>query len=188
MNWQQIILHHTATTAVATVESIRKYHVENNGWLDIGYHYLVDFNGNVFEGRPLDMPGAHATGYNKTAIGIAAIGDFELFKMPELQKKGIIKLVTELMAKYNITADNILLHRDVNITACPGENFPADEILSALKGGGVVPGKTETWKDSIMQEAIQKGLITSPDHKPDDPAPKWFVLEVCLKMLRRLGK
>ena len=76
MDWKYIILHHTATTSATTVDQIRKDHMAR-GWVDIGYNYLVDFNGTVYDGRPLNICGAHCYGYNDKAIGVAAIGNFE---------------------------------------------------------------------------------------------------------------
>ena len=78
----EIIIHATATrpdwwkskSTGQKVAEVRKWHVEGNGWADIGYHYLIDRNGTVAEGRPLDRIGAHAKGRNTGTIGIALFG------------------------------------------------------------------------------------------------------------------
>ena len=53
---------------------IRKIHVDENGWDDIGYHYIIKRNGVVDQGRPHNAVGAHCRGQNQTSIGICLIG------------------------------------------------------------------------------------------------------------------
>ncbi|MFD4907419.1 peptidoglycan recognition protein family protein [Kitasatospora purpeofusca] len=82
-----VFVHHTATTteyacsdAPRLVRAIYQYHVQSNGWRDIGYNFLVDRCGTVYEGRAggTDLPvhGAHTLGFNTDTAGVAAIGTF----------------------------------------------------------------------------------------------------------------
>jgi N-acetylmuramoyl-L-alanine amidase len=50
--------------------------MDNNGWNDIGYNFLVGEDGNVYEGQGWNYVGAHAPAYNLRSIGICIIGDF----------------------------------------------------------------------------------------------------------------
>lgn len=78
----EIILHCSATRPGwmqgqgigAKVAEIRRWHVEDNGWKDIGYHFLIDVDGEVMAGRPLGQTGAHVVGKNQRTIGICLIG------------------------------------------------------------------------------------------------------------------
>jgi len=78
----EIIVHATATppnwrpdqTTEQRVAEVRRWHVEDRGWSDIGYHYLIDRDGTVVEGRPLGRTGAHVKGRNTGTIGIALFG------------------------------------------------------------------------------------------------------------------
>ena len=77
------ILHHTVTPFCSTqadccarVRSMQNHHMNNNGWLDIGYNFLVGEDGRAYEGRGWTRVGAHAAGCNSRSIGIAIIGDF----------------------------------------------------------------------------------------------------------------
>ena len=78
----EIIVHCAATrpgwmegaTADAKVAEIRRWHVEENGWADIAYHFIIDRDGSVVAGRPLDRAGAHVRGRNRTSIGVCLIG------------------------------------------------------------------------------------------------------------------
>ena len=55
-------------------ETIRDWHVNGNGWSDIGYHYVIKRNGLVEAGRPVSISGAHAKGHNADSIGICLVG------------------------------------------------------------------------------------------------------------------
>lgn len=124
-----IVLHH-ADAKKATVEQIHKWHL-NNGWSGIGYHIYIDKKGNVYEGRPIDTVGAHCYGYNTVSVGVCAEGDFETDEMGELQKNAILSVLLDLKNKYpNV---EIKGHNDLMATACPGKNYPLDE-LKKLKG------------------------------------------------------
>ncbi len=89
----EIILHTTATRSewmvghgtLAKVQEIALWHTRDRKWRAIGYHYLIDRDGTVANGRPLEQVGAHVKGHNSNSIGIALIGGFggsadDLFK------------------------------------------------------------------------------------------------------------
>ena len=74
-------MHHTAGSNTssdwaATVRSIWNYHVNTNGWSDIGYNFLLDKEGNVYEGRADDTMGAHFSGRNSGTSGISLMGHY----------------------------------------------------------------------------------------------------------------
>lgn len=122
----RLILHHSACSS-CTAEQIHQWHL-NNGWEGAGYHFLVRKDGNVYRLRPEEYIGAHAYGNNYNSIGICAEGNFENETMPEAQKNSLIELVSYLKGKYGIS--KVLKHSDVNNTACPGKNYPFNEIVN----------------------------------------------------------
>jgi hypothetical protein len=81
-----VFVHHTASgeydcaESAAVVRSLHVYHVKTNGWRDLGYNFLVDKCGTIFEGRQggIDQPvqGAHTYGFNSESTGVAVIGDY----------------------------------------------------------------------------------------------------------------
>lgn len=73
---ESIIVHVAATPPGMDIGApeIRDWHVNDNGWRDIGYHYVIRRNGTTEEGRPLEEPGAHAAGHNQRSIGVCLIG------------------------------------------------------------------------------------------------------------------
>lgn len=121
---KNLILHHAAATK-CSVEDIHRWHLQN-GWAGIGYNYLVRKDGSIYTGRPENAVGAHTYGQNYTSIGICFEGNFEIEKMPDTQKKAGQELVYSLKKKYpNV---GVKRHKDFGKTACPGKNFPFDEI------------------------------------------------------------
>jgi N-acetyl-anhydromuramyl-L-alanine amidase AmpD len=56
------------------VDEIRKWHVQERGWKDIGYHFVIRRDGTLELGRDIDKDGAHTIGYNKNSVGVCLIG------------------------------------------------------------------------------------------------------------------
>ncbi len=72
----RIIIHCSATPEGRDIDAatIKDWHVNGNGWADIGYHYVIKLNGDIEVGRSIDRTGAHVKGHNKDSIGICYIG------------------------------------------------------------------------------------------------------------------
>ena len=128
-----LIVHCTATRAAwwadrrpqEKVDEVRSWHVEERGWSDIGYHYLIDRDGTVVEGRPIEKTGAHAKGYNKTSVGIALFGGhggheddaFDMHFTPE-QDRALRKLIAQLRMEYP-SINTVMGHNEVSAKMCP---------------------------------------------------------------------
>lgn len=116
------VLHHSATN-VGTVESIRYYHVHKKGWDDIGYHKVIERTGQVKDGRPLNIKGAHArTGkpYSRNHyVGICLVGG-DTFA--DAQQKALIKLLKDMKITY------VERHHD----KCPGSGLNVESIQKVL--------------------------------------------------------
>ena len=72
----RIIVHcsYTPPSMDIGVDTIKDWHVNDNGWSDIGYHYVIRRNGKIEPGRPVEQAGAHVRGHNRDSIGICLIG------------------------------------------------------------------------------------------------------------------
>ena len=94
-------------------------------WIDIPYHYIIDLDGKVYEGRNIDYAGDTNTEYNPNGHAlIEVVGNFEEVEPNENQLDAVVKTMTWLAAKYNIPADSIRAHKDYSsITVCPGKNL-----------------------------------------------------------------
>lgn len=145
-----IVLHHAASNG--SVEQIHRGHL-NRGWVGIGYHFYVRKDGSVYRGRPENWIGAHAVGHN-TKIGICAEGNFMNDKMGDAQKKSIIEVIAYLLDKYGDLT--ILRHKDVDATACPGTNYPFNEIVSAAKNTNDINVVEEKYPLKQFVEDIQR--------------------------------
>lgn len=146
-NWVDftyIVIHHSLTEDRQVVDwnAIRRYHVKEKGWLDIGYHSGIEIvNGKleIMVGRLLSRQGAHAYGFNDKAIGICIVGDFDI-KKPDTKKLKIAAvLVKKYMKVFGIQVKNVIGHNEVfallnwhRTKTCPGLRFDMDEFRSLL--------------------------------------------------------
>src|SRR5690242_1144349 len=98
------VVHHTAGSnsytraqAAAIVRGIEVYHVKGNGWNDIGYNFLVDRFGTIYEGRgggiDRNVIGAHAQGFNAGTVGVALVGNFVAARPASAQQAALVKLL-----------------------------------------------------------------------------------------------
>ena len=120
----EIIVHCTASYEgkSMTVADIRKMHIKERGWSDIGYHYVVYIDGSVHEGRDVNISGAHCTGHNTHSIGVVYVGGLDSKGKAKdtrtpAQKTGLLKLLKELKRLY--PKATIHGHREYANKACP---------------------------------------------------------------------
>lgn len=120
-----VVLHCSATPEGRDVSAaeIRRWHVEERGFEDIGYHFVVRLDGTVERGRDLNRPGAHCKGFNRRSIGVCYVGgdDAELQSKDtrtEAQKAALTLLVERLVKRYPRAV--VRKHRELAATKCPG--------------------------------------------------------------------
>lgn len=169
---QMVFVHHTDTSndyseaqVPSILRSIYTYHVRANGWNDVGYNYLVDRFGQIWEGRyggvTRNVVGAQTLGFNTGSVGIAYIGNGQANPLTDAARAALVALIswrldlahvdprgTSVMTsggnpKYaagrSVTFQNVSGHRDGTLTDCPG-----DAIYAQLP--------------SIAQDAYASGL------------------------------
>jgi uncharacterized protein YgiM (DUF1202 family) len=165
---EHVVIHHADTAnfndPVLEMRSIYYFHAITRGWGDIAYNYLVDFMGNVYEGRVggEGAVGCHAEGYNAGSCGICLMGRFfEDSTTPEMHNA--IVWITSWAARnldptsaapfHDISSlPTICGHRDVNNTTCPGDEFYVQ-------------------LDTVRAEA--RRVIRGRDD-PEPPPPEWY--------------
>lgn len=119
---EYIVIHHTASTRDMTVQEIHQLHLnQGENWKGIGYHFYIDKQGVIWRGRPEEMSGSHALDYNSVSIGICLSGNFETEQPTDNQLKSLSELLQYLKQKYGNV--QVVGHRDLNATACPGKNL-----------------------------------------------------------------
>jgi uncharacterized protein YgiM (DUF1202 family) len=165
---EHVVIHHADTAnfndPVLEMRSIYYFHAITRGWGDIAYNYLVDFMGNVYEGRVggEGAVGCHAEGYNAGSCGICLMGRF--FDDPTTpEMHNAIVWISSWAARnldptgaapfHDITSlPTICGHRDVNDTTCPGDDFYVQ-------------------LDTVRTEA--RRVIRGRDD-PEPPPPEWY--------------
>jgi N-acetylmuramoyl-L-alanine amidase len=159
----EIIIHCTATrpewwanrSLAQKIAEVRLWHTRDRGWKDIGYHYLIDRDGKVGEGRPLDQIGAHTQGKNTGTIGISLFGghgsavtDPFGANFTPAQEQALIALIADLRGRFPAIT-KITGHNQYAAKACPGFDVP-------------------TWLDTTAQPAplAPTPVPTQPDNSP----------------------
>ena len=115
----KIIVHcaDTPKGAYFDIEDIRKWHVQENGWIEVGYHYVILLDGSIQIGRSLDTIGAHCYGHNKLSVGVCYIGGKGGDTRTKAQKESLKTLLKTLKNIYPIAT--IHGHRDFSDKDCP---------------------------------------------------------------------
>ena len=132
-----IVIHHVGETdRDVSAAEIHEWHKEN-GWSGIGYHYVIRKDGTIERGRPRDVIGAHAQGFNSRSIGINIVGDFERAVPVTAQIESASMLIAELCNIYSLCPDaqTIVGHRDLMNTDCPGCNLY--DMLQDIRGKAI---------------------------------------------------
>lgn len=169
----EIFIHCAATkpqwminaTADQKVEEIRRWHVEERNWRDIGYHFVIDRSGDTVKGRGIEEVGAHVKYHNLNSIGICLVGgwggaatdEFEEH-FTELQREALFKLLDDLTAQFPNA--KIRGHNEVAAKACPCFNV------------------SEFMKNGRQTEDVQEG-------SGGTPSPFTSIIDLLVGLLRK---
>jgi len=135
--FDKLTLHHAACCSADDLEEgktqvywIQDFHQNGRGWNDIGYHFLVDRAGNIYQGRPETVIGAHVGGANTGNIGVCLLGCYHPPEASCFQtitpesRQSIVELFSWVSDTYGQSPSVLLGHRDYfGTTACPGDNI-----------------------------------------------------------------
>lgn len=167
-------VHHTVNTNSYTrdqvpgiIRSIYVYHVQSRGWRDIGYNFLIDKFGRIWEGRyggvDRSVVGAHTSGYNSYGFGASAIGNFDNVAPPTALVNAFGTLFAWKLSLHGVRGNKgstrmgdrtfshaIMGHRDAGSTACPGRYLYAKLSTIRSQAGS----KQATWAARELQSQI----------------------------------
>ena len=144
--WNRVTVHHSAelagvlrrssqTESANAIAKIQKYHQNTHGWGDIGYHFLIDPSGRIFEGRSLRWVGAHAGANNNPHnIGICLLGDFDREAPTGTAMSSLESLVAHLRTRYRISSEGVYGHGELKTTACPGLHLKSWPVAYRSRG------------------------------------------------------
>jgi len=139
-----VVIHHsdgrgspytTKAEQRAAMRSIQNYHMDHNGWNDIGYAFVVFqpegsilHRARVYDGRnPHAVPAAQL-GHNQGTIPVCVVGNFQVENVKRATKDRLITVVQHLKKEFGIT--EIRGHRDFNSTDCPGDHlYPFVQVI-----------------------------------------------------------
>ncbi|MBI2117265.1 N-acetylmuramoyl-L-alanine amidase, partial [Candidatus Peregrinibacteria bacterium] len=172
-----LVVHHTAQNVagderppIERVRALYAYHADSRGWGDIGYHYLIDERGQIYEGRAggEKVIGGHAYCWNTGTISIAMLGNFDIEQPTQVQMQSLQWLLSDLAQTYGIdlgssvrmhgkTFPAIVGHRDLLSTDCPG--YYVRETLSQVR--------EHVWKGDIL--AAVRFPFRFPARRADTP-------------------
>lgn len=140
---ERITVHHEGWTPVwfndynsvaKRLESIRQSHLERLGAGDIGYHYIIDRAGRVWQGRDLANQGAHVHDYNPHNIGVMCLGNFDLQRPTQEQLDTLRATLITLQKNYRIPVRQVFTHQELNSTDCPGKDLQSRMITLRRNG------------------------------------------------------
>lgn len=128
----RITIHHEGWTpinftdadaAAERLDLIRKSHIQRLGAGDIGYHYIIDRAGRLWQGREATYQGAHVRSNNENNLGVMVLGNFEVQAPTDAQLATLRDTLTKLIRQYRVSANRVYTHRELNPTDCPGANL-----------------------------------------------------------------
>ena len=131
-----IVIHCAATKASMDIglKEIRKWHVQDNGWRDVGYHYIIRRNGEVELGRSNRDTGAHAAGYNHKSVSVCMVGGMAEDNSAEnnFTPHQWVALIMEIKKLSETYPDaKIIGHNEISEKECPSfdvQQWKADNL------------------------------------------------------------
>lgn len=166
---KNIIVHHTAVSREKNsnqFEATDNYH-KSKGWGGIGYHYLIEPDGTVKQGRADNEPGAHTSqkNMNYLSLGICLTGDFDIEEPTKEQCIALQELIRRKQTEYTILDDNVVPHRHYAPKSCWGNKLPTD-ILSYLTKRTMSEVELEDWEKEAIK-FVQDTDISKGDRPRD---------------------
>lgn len=134
----RIIVHHSATRDGDTLswQAIRRYHMQERGWRDIGYHFGIERvvgRIEILAGRLMTETGAHAYRQNHDSLGVCIVGNFDQAPPPKATWKRAVELVGSLVDVLGLSVDDVYGHREFSSKTCPGRRFDLEAFRWALR-------------------------------------------------------
>ncbi len=186
------VVHHTALlvsgdtrSGAERMRALYAYHSKSRGWGDIGYNYVIDETGQIYEGRNGGKyaVGGHAYCNNIGTIGISLMGNFELEQPSQSQVKSLQWLIDDLSKTYGVNiaqpvehhgkkfVSPIAGHRDLVSTSCPGYSMygAMGQVIANVKSGNVLASvvfpdlkKNVSGSSSSARSTGSAGVVVAP--------------------------
>ena len=185
-DYVNITFHHAAGFGATTreeglqqVKNIQDFHQNGRGWSDIGYQFVMDMSGRLYQGRPFlnnSVPfetgpplaqGAHVGGHNTGNIGVSVLGCYHppegsacRDQMTPAALDSLQTMFAYLVERYGVEPDNIMGHRDFSATACPGDNnYPMLPSIRSRVADLLLTGNRPLGTASLAAAADEAGVV-----------------------------
>jgi hypothetical protein len=182
--------NYTAEEVPAILRAIYRFHVFTNGWCDIGYNFLVDRFGRVWEGRAggVDKPviGAHTGGFNTGSTGVAMLGTFSTVAPPPAIYDAVRRVLTWKFGVHGVDANRVI---EVTAGESPGSRYPAGTKVAVR----TISGHRDVWFTDCpgdlgqailgrLRLDVQRDVLHTVPHPmagrtPDRTGPRLLVLD-----------
>ena len=158
----RVTLHHTAghqpmnrADGIKEMRFLQDYHKNVRHWTDIAYHFVIDGEGTIYQGRPINAQGAHVLNNNANNAGVSVMGNFMDGPPTKAQLKAVETALTQIAKFYKIGVKKIYAHREIGSSDCPG-NVLYDKFLdirSTLNVKGDAQPDTEAAPRVLLEKA-----------------------------------
>jgi hypothetical protein len=134
--YRTLVVHHSVIYRrddLTTLRDVQNLHMDDRAWADVGYHFLIGTDGQVYAGRDLRARGTHVGGFNTGSAGVCLLGDFTQREPQPAQLDSLLTLGRWLMTQLPLT--HLAAHSDFNTdTQCPGARLThlLDDVAGAL--------------------------------------------------------
>lgn len=149
---KKIAIHHSLTET-GSAEAFARYHVENNDWPGIAYHYVIDQDGTVTICNDLELISYHVGNSNSFSVGICLVGDFRTQKISNEQRTAAIELTRSLMKELNLKESDVMGHQE--FTGYSWKDCPSID-MKAFRND-LEPKASVKYKDQEVEAIIIDG-------------------------------
>lgn len=188
-----LVVHHSATTS-GSPQAFANHHVNTNGWPGIGYHFVIQPDGQVYQTNDLNTISYHVKNNNTKSIGICMTGNFDVGDSAptQAQYSSLVSLLADLKSDLG-THLNIVGHRDLQVKACPGKNvsiekirFDVDALLNVSEPY-YVPDNSDTHVHTGVEAAVNTVIGGNEDETFGSKKMAFIVLGLVFLTISFLG-
>ena len=175
----------TEADAIKEMQFIQDFHQNTRKWIDIAYHFLIDGQGNIYQGRPVNVVGSHVKNKNTNNVGISVMGNFQppsKGQPTQAQLDAVVKIIHGVTQLYNISMTRLYAHREEEATDCPGDTLYAEfqmmrQQLQKEQGVPVTP---------LVDSSTQKPAVPADPAQANPPEVSTDTVNVNLDSLNSL--
>ena len=167
-----LVVHTAAHPGDPSAKEIRRWHMEDRNWSDIGYHWVIRKSGALEVGRSLEYQGAHCRGINAVSIGVCCSGDGDSQPFTPEQVETLLGLAVAVHRTYGVEPENLIGHREINLLVAAGK-VPTEYLTTKSCPGRLVhlPRLRRLFGYLVHPPEPRPPEMAVPDIRPPAPEP-----------------